>query len=259
MPKLLCSWSLSHFLTHCCTAARLSRMCHAKQWTVCVRKSKSSTASRAREIGKGPRPLRSMQHVMGLPGLDPVSQERVTSANMIYAETASFCSWLLQTLPAVPFSVENPLHSYMWQLPAFASLKSRLQNVVFDACRHGSKRKKATAFLTNNAALHSLSGPCPGCLAHEKWGRRKTGYATAEEAAYPRLLCQRIVACVDAACDTRCLLPARSITSSLHAARVAAQSQPRGRKCPPLLSEFAHTVTVQSSAAPPPAPSCSVK
>ena len=199
------------------------------------------TASRAREIGKGPRPSRSMQHVMGLPDLDPVSQERVTSANMIYAET----------FPSVPFSVENPLRSYMWQLPAFASLKARLQLVVFDSCRHGSKRKKATAFLTSHTALHSLWGPCPGCLTHEKWGRRKSGYATAEEAAYPRLLCQRIVACVDAACDTRCLLPARSITSSLHAARVAAQSQPRGRRCPPLLSEFAHTVTVQSSAAPP--------
>ena len=85
------------------------------------------TASRAREIGHGPRPLRSMQHVMGLPDLDPVSQERVNSANMIYAETASFCSWLLQSFPAVPFSVENPLHSYMWQLPAFEGLKERLQ------------------------------------------------------------------------------------------------------------------------------------
>ena len=209
------------------------------------------TASRARDIGKGPRPLRSVQHVMGLPGLDTVSQERVNSANVIYAETASFCSWLLQNFPSVPFSVENPLHSYMWQIPAFEGLRERLQLVVFDSCRHGSKRKKATAFLTNHAALHSLSGPCPGCLVHEKWGRRTSDYATAEEAAYPRLLCQRIVACVDAACDARCLLPARSITSSLHAARVAAQSQPRGRRCPPLLSEFAHTVTVRSNAAPP--------
>ena len=192
-----------------------------------------------------------MQCVQGLPGLDPISQERVDSANMIYAETASFCFWLLQQFPAVPFSVENPLHSYMWHFPAFAELRARVQLVVFDSCRHGSKRKKATAFLTNNAVLHSLSGPCPGCPVHEKWGKRKSGYATAEEAAYPRLLCQRIVACVDEACDSRCLLPARSITSSLHAARVAAQSQPRGRRCPPLLSEFAHTVTVQSGAAPP--------
>ena len=49
------------------------------------------TASRAREIGKGPRPLRSMAHVRGLPDLDPVCQERVASAKMIYGETASLC------------------------------------------------------------------------------------------------------------------------------------------------------------------------
>ena len=189
---------------------------------------------------------------MGLPGLDAVSQERVTSANKIYEEAAAFCAWLVQELPEVPFSVESPLQSYMWQVPAFASLVSKLQLVVFDSCRHGSKRKKATAFLTNNAALHPLSGPCPGCPEHEEWGKRKSGgYATAEEAAYPRLLCQRVIACVDAACDARSLVPARSVTSSLHAARVAAQSQPRGRRFPPLISEFAHTVTVQAADAPP--------
>ena len=41
MPNNSCTAGVCLTSTHCCTAARHSRMCHAKQWTVCVRKSKS--------------------------------------------------------------------------------------------------------------------------------------------------------------------------------------------------------------------------
>ncbi|OLQ06982.1 hypothetical protein AK812_SmicGene9645 [Symbiodinium microadriaticum] len=129
------------------------------------------TASRARECGPGPKPLRSMQHVRGLPGLSSVDQARVESANAIYDHMAAFCKFLALRLPQVPFSVENPLHSYLWQLPAWSDLVAKHSVVTFDSCRHGSQRKKATALLTNSEQGQS--------------------FATAEETGYPKLLCER--------------------------------------------------------------------
>ena len=208
------------------------------------------TASRARDIGKGPRPLRSLQHPWGRPDLSEVEAARVASANAIYRETAAFCQWLLSNHACVHFSVENPLHSWLWHLPCFQSLLQRLALVSFDACLHGSTRKKATAFLSSHPVLGRLSGPCPGCPKHDAWVV-DGNYATALEAAYPKLLCERLVACIDDVAAERQLLPSKLQTSELANARAAGQVQPRGRRFAPVIGEFAHTVTVASSEAPP--------
>ncbi|CAE7223759.1 SLC24A2 [Symbiodinium sp. CCMP2592] len=208
------------------------------------------TASRARECGPGPKPLRSVRHVRGLPGLPPVEQARVDSANTIYDSMAAFCDWLLHAMPHVPFSVENPLHSYLWQLPRWAELLAKHSFVTFDSCRHGSQRKKATALLTNSELLHCLSGPCPGCSSHLPWGKLGNTFATAEETGYPKLLCERIVSCVDKSAASRGIAPERLVASKVSAARAAGQVQPRGRKFPPIISEFAYTMSVASAAAP---------
>ncbi|CAE7801527.1 SLC24A2 [Symbiodinium sp. CCMP2592] len=208
------------------------------------------TASRARECGPGPKPLRSVRHVRGLPGLPPVEQARVDSANTIYDSMAAFCDWLLHAMPHVPFSVENPLHSYLWQLPRWAELVAKHSFVTFDSCRHGSQRKKATALLTNSELLHCLSGPCPGCSSHLPWGKQGNSFATAEETGYPKLLCERIVSCVDKSAASRGIAPERLVASRVSAARAAGQVQPRGRKFPPIISEFAYTMSVASAAAP---------
>ncbi|CAE7194532.1 SLC24A2 [Symbiodinium sp. CCMP2592] len=208
------------------------------------------TASRARECGPGPKPLRSLRHVRGLPGLPPVEQARVDSANTIYDNMVAFCDWLFHAMPHVPFSVENPLHSYLWQLPKWAELVSKHSFVTFDSCLHGSQRKKATALLTNSELLHCLSGPCPGCSSHLPWGKQGRSFATAEETGYPKLLCERIVACVDKSAASRGIAPERLSVSKVSAARAAGQVQPRGRKFPPIISEFAYTVSVGSAEAP---------
>ncbi|CAE7721851.1 SLC24A2 [Symbiodinium sp. CCMP2592] len=208
------------------------------------------TASRARECGPGPKPLRSLRHVRGLPGLPPVEQARVDSANTIYDNMVAFCDWLFHAMPHVPFSVENPLHSYLWQLPKWAALVSKHSFVTFDSCLHGSQRKKAAALLTNSEHLHCLSGPCPGCSSHLPWGKQGRSFATAEETNYPKLLCERIVACVDKSAASRGIAPERLSISKVSAARAAGQVQPRGRKFPPIISEFAYTVSVGSAEAP---------
>ncbi|CAE7211512.1 SLC24A2 [Symbiodinium sp. CCMP2592] len=207
-------------------------------------------ASRARECGPGPKPLRSLRHVRGLPGLPPVEQARVDSANTIYDNMQAFCEWLLDAMPHVPFSVENPLHSYLWQLPKWAELVSKHSFVSFDSCLHGSQRKKATALLTNSELLHCLSGPCPGCSSHLPWGKQGRSFATADETGYPKLLRERIVSCVDTSATARGIAPDRLAVSKVSAARAAGQVQPRGRKFPPIISEFAYTVSVGSAAAP---------
>ena len=216
-------------------------------------KSKSKvTASMARGVGRGPRPLRSPQHVWGLPGLMPVELGRVTSANSIYEETAAFVVWILDDAPDVLVTVENPLHSLMWMLPPFQSLLQRLHLVSFDACRHGSTRAKATGFLTNHDAFSSLSGPCPGCVQHDAWGQTPDGaWSTKLETAYPRLLCQRLLACAAPVAAARGLQPDRDAVNPHALARAAAAVQPRGRKFPPVISEFAYTVAVRSTSEPP--------
>ncbi|CAE7203405.1 SLC24A2 [Symbiodinium sp. CCMP2592] len=162
----------------------------------------------------------------------------------------AFCDWLLRAMPHVPFSVENPLHSYLWQLPKWAALVSKHSFVTFDSCRHGSQRKKATALLTNSELLRCLSGPCPGCSSHLPWGKQGRSFATAEETGYPKLLCERIVSCVDKSAASRGIAPERLSVSKVSAARAAGQVQPRGRKFPPIISEFAYTVSVGSAEAP---------
>ena len=209
------------------------------------------TASRAREIGRGPKPLRSLLHPWGLPSLAADDQARVDSANEIYRRTATFCASLQKRSPITGFTIENPLHSWMWSLPPFQDLMQHNHLVSFDACRHGSSRNKATALLTNVSCVGELSGPCPGCASHAPWGRTASGYATASEAAYPRLLCERILACVDVHATAKDVLPQRVATTPLAEARAATQKQPRGRKFAPLISEFAYTVSVHASSEPP--------
>ena len=87
------------------------------------------TASRARECGPGPKPLRSMQHVRGLPGLSSVDQARVESANAIYDHMAAFCKFLALRLPQVPFS-------------------SRIHfTVTFGSCQFGQTSPPSTLWL----------------------------------------------------------------------------------------------------------------
>ena len=66
------------------------------------------TASRARGIGAGPKPLRSMTQPWGLSSLCEGDRARVDSANAIYRQCADFCSWMLNCQPATGFTVENP-------------------------------------------------------------------------------------------------------------------------------------------------------
>ena len=175
----------------------------------------------------GPRPLRDAANLWGFKNLAEPDAGRVKSADAIYKSAAALCKHVLRCHPRVGLSIENPTNSWMWQLPGFAELAKQMTVVTFAACRHGSKRDKSTSILTNVTAMEDLAGPCPGGHVHAKWGWQHTGFATAEKAAYPR-----------------------AVADVLPASRASVRCQPKARRLPPLVSEFAFTVAVKSDAPP---------
>lgn len=201
------------------------------------------TASRARDIplGKGkhgPRPLRSTTHPQGLPGLQGQDLARVEAANHIYRFVTEVCTHCLRR--GIHCSVENPRGSYMWSLPAFGRLRAEgFKCVDFQACAHGSRRPKWTTWFTNSSIFDSLEAVCPGDHEHASWGVQcKDGtrsFATAEEAAYPALLCRRVARAVATAARERGLL----LDGHSHQlARTAAAANRQTVKYPPAIPEF---------------------
>lgn len=148
------------------------------------------TFSRAREIGWGPRPLRSERHPAGLADLTQVERARVDSANKVAAaclRIARQCQRL-----GIPYTLENPGRSLLWWMPGYAKLLRSSHNVLFDMCMHGGRRKKYTCLVTNAAVFNQLSRECDGKHDHLPWDSADGRFLTAEESQYPALLCNRI-------------------------------------------------------------------
>ena len=74
------------------------------------------TSSRAREIkrryGTNPKPLRSVEHPDGLPGLRPQDQARVNTANTLYQLCGAIMAFA--TTHGIICSLENPARTHMW-------------------------------------------------------------------------------------------------------------------------------------------------
>ena len=211
------------------------------------------TCSRAQGIrlddGRpGPRPLRDEDNPLGFSNLTRDELDRVHSANSIYLQLAAFVQWLHQL--GLGFSIENPTNSLLWWMPAYRELLSFSWFVNFDACMHGSERLKHTSFLTNVHELNTLAVQCDGKHAHKPWGLADGQFATAQEAAYPKQLCESVSNCMQ--------LRARNLGYAIDnvtlpqdaATRRAAQIQPRRRAGPPLMTEYHYTQTVTTADSP---------
>ena len=103
--------------------------------------------------------------------------------------------------------------------------------------------------------MKRLEAECPGDHQHEPYGRKRDEqgrviYATAEEAAYPRALCIQIRRIVQESLN---LFPEHhqaspNCVSHNAAGSTALNVQPRGKRMPPLISEFVAFQTVEASA-----------
>ena len=99
-------------------------------------------------------------------------------------------------------AIENPTNSHFWNTSPMQQLCDEQVHhyVTFHNCAHGGDRDKATSLWVNDTWLDELAILCDRKHAHKPWTTTmKTGglkFATSEEAAYPHLLCDRIVNCL---------------------------------------------------------------
>ncbi|CAE7035336.1 gpt [Symbiodinium sp. CCMP2592] len=169
------------------------------------------TGSRARErplpahlLAAGapqPKPLRSSDHVLGLPDLSHSDEARVQSANLLAKFTVKLLALCHEKGWHV--SVENPVRSWMWSVlahftrehrsPTLASFFNDLHHVDYAQCMLGGARDKVSRLLTSMQALCPLACECDGQHAHLPFAvARSAGrwsFATASEAEYPPKLC----------------------------------------------------------------------
>ena len=99
-------------------------------------------------------------------------------------------------------AIENPTNSHYWSTTPTKTLLEKFgdQRVTFHACAHGGSRDKLTSIWQSKRYFDTLELRCDKKHNHSSWRPvMRNGhmtYPTAEEAAYPYLLCERIIACV---------------------------------------------------------------
>ena len=215
------------------------------------------TASRARERPlkslekKGyriPKPLRSDEFPLGVPGLQGTDKHRTETANITYSRTAELATMLHEW--GITMSIENPLNSIFWLVPDIVALLSQVEagfETVFDHCCHGGMRDKSTMWWSNKDWFLPLSQRCDGSHTHAKWNPQlidgKLAFPTHQEASYPILLCQRLASIVK---EQAVSMGVHSIddlqqqleTTSSSGHRFILGMLPRGKKFKPLVSEY---------------------
>ena len=211
------------------------------------------TCSMARHIQRqpsDPKPLRSQEHLMGLPNLGPQDKARVEAANAIYMQMADFVQSLHSR--SILWSIENPGNSWLWKLPCMAPIVKLGTFCMFDACVFGGERKTLKCFLSNVSTFLHLCQRCNGGHSHKPFGKLQrpdgtTYFATKDEAAYPRALCVQIVHLV--CLQLQLPLPNFQPQPDSQPAQATAR-QPRGRRVLPVVPEFAHIFELELGSMP---------
>ncbi|CAE7605292.1 SLC24A2 [Symbiodinium sp. CCMP2592] len=175
------------------------------------------------------RVFRSLASPRGLPNLQEPGASRVLAANAIFDNVATLLQKILASFPSVGVSVEHPIGSAVWELPAFAQLRRSLSRVTLTACFFGAFCNRKTLLVTNRDVFQSMGGLCPGCVSHGK----PPGSGFRMDGSYPKAFCEAFVGHV-AAHSASCGF----FLAPQAASRTAAQAQPRASKFPPLISEI---------------------
>ena len=180
--------------------ARIIRYIHlAPPCGTCSAARSKPIASFERAGVPSPAPLRSLDHILGFPHLSGTDLLRTSHANKLYEVTAQIL--LLADSLHIAVSLENPSNSLFWSIPCIASALASIKgfDVHFAHCMHGGRRDKKTCWWSNRPWFAALEAPCSRDHPHSSWAPRlvagKPVFPTAEEAAYPHLLCKR-VACL---------------------------------------------------------------
>ena len=163
------------------------------------------TASRARERPikrsllknrQAPRPLRTTEQPDGKDGLKGTDKVKTELANQLYQAITSLV--LFANNLDLCVVIENPGNSLYWLTSFARAYIDNIQSfwVEFHNCCHGGDRDKLTKFWSNRDWMFPLEMFCDGSHIHKSWRPRVQDgnlvFPTAEEAAYPWLLCTRI-------------------------------------------------------------------
>ena len=215
------------------------------------------TASRARER-KQVR-LERMGHI--LPGplrseLQPDQMDGLSGTNKLKTEKANLLYDAIYTLAIachrhnVGFAIENPGNSHFWNTSPIKQLQQEMTYhiVSFHNCCHGGERDKLTSILVNNNWLDGLEGRCDRRHQHKPWvptvQNNKLQFATGEEAAYPWLLCERIIHAIKFAIEQQGAIHHETLEQQFSdfnqstTQRLVLGALPRGMKLKPLVAEF---------------------
>ena len=211
------------------------------------------TASRARERPTPgqrnyPRPLRSTNQPDALDGLAGLEKVKVEMANQLYDAVYKITECAIRCNICV--AIENPTNSHYWSTSPTQLIIEQFgdNRVTFHSCAHGGPRDKSTSVWQSSSWFDSLALNCGGKHKHDSWRPRlqdgKMTYPTASEAAYPQLLCERIIACVISVVRSQGAITIdnfqvqNQLQESTQQRRIAMGALPRGAKMKPLVAEF---------------------
>ena len=178
------------------------------------------TASRARErpvarnkINQGapqPPPLRSADHPLGLPHINPESTSgvRLAKANILYRFVVDILLIAMKYNSVI--SLENPYRSWFWAaILAYVQAQNNadltkfwdsLTEIFFHNCCHGGQRKKGTRWKSTPGVFTQLTANCQNDHDHLPYQVQSQNgtwtFDTSSEAAYPQLLAARVAAAV---------------------------------------------------------------
>ena len=205
------------------------------------------TCSLARTLPNGPKPLRNSHHPDGLPSLQGVDLQRVTSANALYRLVGLLAKICYNK--GILLCIENPARSIFWLVSAMQPCRTMpCESAFLHHCMFGSRRRKATRLMHLCPEMQRMHVSCDGSHEHDPWGRLPDGsFATAAEVHYPPLMCSSMAS---AFVEQLVFLGAQPVASAMQdatlslslASQIAAGKQPPGKKIPPLVPEFSQIV-----------------
>ena len=163
--------------------------------------------TRARDHPPGPPPLRSNLHVLGLPGLSPADQAKVSDSNLFMRFSMQLLVVALQIV--VPFTCENPATSRLWLCPQVQYVLRRkcAQTWTAEFCMFGAPWRKPTTFLAVYLSLEPLEpfrclgakrGLCKRTSCHHlllSGTNSKGQWLTKIAEPYPWKLCNKLARC----------------------------------------------------------------
>ena len=214
------------------------------------------TASRAREKPltswqrkgfKVPKPLRTEEHILGVPGLQGTDKIRTESANLVYSMTARILRHSHGL--GIPVSIENPANSLFWLFPDILQAMVDIggSHVTFHNCMHGGSRDKLTKWWTTTNLYDDLQIYCDKSHAHAKWNPTivdgRLQFPTADEAAYPELLCTRVAHILTQYCLAQGAVTTHTLVAQVQQQQTTSHRWllgllPKGKKAKPLVDEF---------------------